>query len=185
MFQKQKNMVISKNAVVPKINIVLDGQTVDHVERFMYLGQIITQDGRCQEEIRNRIRQAKSAFINMRDVLCCRKLNLTSRIRLLKCYVWSTSLYGVETWTVSETSRKKLEAFEMWALRRMMRISWTRRLSNEHVLDLAKQKRELFSTVQIRKLVYLGHVMRHESMQRDLIEGMVEGKRGRGRPRLQ
>ena len=65
-------------------------------------------------------------------------------------------LYGVETWTVSKTSENRLNAFEMWSLRRMMRVSWTRRLSNESVLKLAGVKRELFRVVQKRKLCYFG-----------------------------
>ena len=183
--KKTKTMIISKKAVVPRVNIELDGQVLEQVSCFTYLGQTITEDGKCDEEIKRRIGQARSAFNTMRDVLCCRRLPLSSRLRLLKCYVWSTLLYGVETWTVSKTSEKRLNAFEMWSLRRMMRVSWTRRLSNENVLKLAGVKRELFRVVQNRKLCYFGHMMRHESIQRNLIEGMVPGKRGRGRPRNQ
>ena len=73
----------------------------------------------------------------------------------------------------------------MRALRRMLRISWTRHLTNEEVLRLANTKRSLFQTVKQRKLSFFGHIMRHDSLQRNLLEGMVEGKRGRGRPRLQ
>ena len=121
----------------------------------------------------------------MRYVLCYRRLPLSSSLRLLQLYVWSTLLYGVETWTISKTSEKLLNAFEMWSLRRMMRVSLTRCLSNENVLKLAGVKRELFRVVQSRKLCYFGHMMRHESIQRNLIEGMVPGKGGRGGPRHQ
>ena len=69
-------------------------------------------------------------------------------LRLLNCCVRSTQLYRVETWTVSNTSEKLLNAFEMWSLRRMMRVGWTRRLSNENVLKLTGVKRELFRVVQ-------------------------------------
>ena len=183
--KKTKTMIVSKKAVVPRVNIELDGQVLEQVSCFTYLGQTITEDGKCDEEIKRRIGQARSAFNTMRDVLCCRRLPLSSRLRLLKCYVWSTLLYGVETWILSNTSEKRLNAFEMWSLRRMMRVSWTRRLSNENVLKLAGVKRELFRIVQNRKLCYFGHMMRHESIQRNLIESMVPGKRGRGRPRNQ
>ena len=170
---------------MPRVNIELDGQVVEQVSCFTYLGQTKTEDGKCDEEIKRRIGQARSAFNSMRDVLCCRRLPLSSCLRLFKCYVWSTLLYGVESWTVSKTSKKRLNAFEMWSLRRMMRVSWMRRLSNENVLKLAGVKRELFRVVQNRKLCYFDHMMRNENIQRNLIEGMVQGKRGRETPRIQ
>ena len=86
--------------------------------------------------------------------------------------------YGVETWTASKTSEKRLNAFEMWSLRRMMRVSWTRRLSNENIIKLAGVTRELFRVVQNRKVCYFGHMMQHKIIQRKLIEGMVPGNRG-------
>ena len=109
----------------------------------------------------------------------------SARIRFIQCYVWSTLLYGIETWTISKTSQQRLEAFEMWTLRRMLRISWKKHMSNEEVLGQAGVKRSLFGTVCQRKMSFFGHIMRHDSMQRNLLEGMVEGKRGRGRPRQQ
>ena len=93
--------------------------------------------------------------------------------------VWS------RTWTISKMSQQRLEAFEIWTLGRMLRISWTRRITNEEVIRIAGIKRSLIETVKKRKLFFFGHVMRHDSLQRVLLEGMVEGKRGRGRPRLQ
>ena len=133
------------------MNLEYDGQVVKQVSCFTYLGQTITEDGKCDEEIKRRIGQARCAFNSMRDVLCCRPLPLSPRLRLLKCYVWSALLYEVETWTISKTRDKRLYAFEMWSLRRMMRVSWTRRLSNENVLKMAGVKRKLFRVVQNRK----------------------------------
>ena len=183
--KKTKTMVISRKVETPKVNITLDGQPVEQVERFVYLGQLITENGKCDEEIKRRIEIARTAYIKMRNVLTNPKLSTSARLRFIKCYVWSTLLYGVETWTISKTSQQRLEAFEMWALRRMLRISWTRHVTNEEVLRLADTKRSLFQTVKQRKLSFFGHIMRHDSLQRNLLEGMVEGKRGRGRPRLQ
>ena len=144
-----------------------------------------TENGKCEEEIRRRIEIARKSFTKMRTILANPILSITSRIRFIKCNVWSTLLYGVETWTISKISQQRLEALEIWTLRRMLRISWTRRVTNEEVLRSAGTSRSLLDTVRIRKLSFFGHIMRHDSIQRDLIEGMVEGKRGRGRPRLQ
>ena len=87
--------------------------------------------------------------------------------------------------TISKMSQQRLETFEMWTLRRMLRTSWTRRITNEEVNRIAGTNRSLFETVKKRKLSFFGHVMRHDSLQRDLLEGMVEDKRGNGRSRLQ
>ena len=183
--KKTKTMVISRKVETHKVNITLDGQPVEQVERFVYLGQLITENGKCDEEIKRRIEIARTAYIKMRSVLTNSKLSTSARLRFIKCYVLSTLLYEVETWTIIKNSQQRLEAFEMWALRRMLRISWTRHVTNEEVLRLADTKRSLFQTVEQRKLSFFGHIMRRDSLQRNLLEGMVEGKRGRGRPRLQ
>ena len=124
------------------------------------------------------------AFIKMVNVMTNPKLATPARLRFIKCFVWSILLYGVETWTISKISQQWLGAFEMWALRRMLRISWTRHITNEEVLRQANTKRSLFQTVKQRKLSF-GHIMRHDSLQRNLLESMGEGIRGRGRLRLQ
>ena len=97
--------------------------------------------------------------------------------------MWPILLYGVEIWTVSQRSKEWLEAFEMWTICRLLRISWTEWFSNERVLILAAAERELLHSIKKYKLQYFGHLMRHNSLQRDLLEGMVEEKIGRGRPR--
>lgn len=183
--KKTKTMVISKKKELPNVKIQLDGQAVEQVHKFVYLGELITENGKCEEEIRRRIEIARKSFSKMRTILTNPKISVPARLRFIKCYVWSTLLYGVETWTISKVSQQRLEAFEMWTLRRMLRISWTRRVTNEEVLHIAGASRSLFDTAQLRKLSFFGHIMRHDSLQRDLVEGMVEGKRGRGRPRMQ
>ena len=120
---KTKTMVISRKVETHKVNITLDGQPVEQVERFVYVGQLMTENGKCDEEIRRRIEIARTAYIKMRNVLTNSKLATSARLRFIKCYFWSSLLYGVETWTISKTSQQRLEAFEMWALRRMLRIT--------------------------------------------------------------
>ncbi|XP_023241473.1 uncharacterized protein LOC111639767 [Centruroides sculpturatus] len=119
----------------------------------------------------------------MKQVLTSREISIKTRIRLAKCYVWSTLLYGAECWTMNASNEKKLKAFEMWMIRRMLRVSWKARRTNEDILAIANQKRTLLEVVRKRIVRYLGHVMRHNSLQKLLLEGMIEGQRGRGRPR--
>ena len=84
---------------------------------------------------------------------------------------------------MSQIRKKRLEACETWAMRRLMGTSWTERMSNERVMRLVGVRRELIQLIQKQKLQDFGHLMRHDSLQRDLLEGMMEGKKGRGRPR--
>ena len=98
--------------------------------------------------------------------------------------MWSVTLYGAETWTLSKTDLQKLEAFEMWVWRRMERISYTEHMSNEAVLKQIEDKRALVATIQHRQKNLIGHILRGEGLIRDLFEGRLLGARLRGRPRM-
>ena len=100
-------------------------------------------------------------------------------------YIWSTLQYGVETWTITGSMAKRLSAFEMWCYRRMLRISWTEKVSNEEVLERAKIKKRLYNIIQTKKLQYFGHIIRQngDTLHRTVLDGKVNGSRGRGRPR--
>ena len=87
-------------------------------------------------------------------------MGIKTRVRLMKCYVWSGLLYGCETWTISKGMRKRLEAAEMWFYRRMMRIPWTARITNEEVLERVGVGRSLIGTIRKRQLSFLGHILR-------------------------
>ena len=92
-------------------------------------------------------------------------------------------MYGAETWTMRKEDIRRLEAFEMWIWRRMEKISWTKHVTNEEVLNLVEEKRSLVDTVKTRQKNWIGHLLRGDSLQRDIMEGRLEGKRSRGRPR--
>ena len=119
----------------------------------------------------------------MRDLLCNRNLSLQTRIRIVRCYVFPVLLYGHEGWTLTKTLEKKLEAFEMWVYRRMLKISWTDRVRNTDVLARMKKEVEVLYEIKRRKLDYFGHVMRNEKYRllQLVMEGKIEGKRGQGR----
>ena len=147
------------------------------------MGQQITEDGRSDTEIRKRIEIARQSFINMKSVLTSRKLKIETKKRLIRCYVLSTFLYASETWTIDAQSWKRIEAFEMWCWRRMMRLSYKDHVTNDEVLRRTNSKRSLREEITKRKLQYFGHVIRREKLQRVLMDGKIEGSRGRGRPR--
>ena len=183
--KKTKTMMIhrEKSDTRPVLNIKVDGSTLEQVSKFVYLGQLITEDGKCEEEIKRRIGMARTNFINMRDVLASRKLTLNTRKRLIRCYILSTFLYASETWSFSKESLQRIDAFEMWLFRRMLRISYEERRTNEDVMRMAQAHRALKKDIMKRKAEYFGHIIRKDNIQKMLIEGKVEGKRPRGRPR--
>ena len=108
-------MVISAGQPI-KTRIVLNNVELKQVPSFVYLGHLITEDGKCEMEIRKRIGIARGAFESLQQLLTSRKLSINTRIRLSQCYVWSTLLYGAEAWTVSRKMFKKLAAFGLWTM---------------------------------------------------------------------
>ena len=142
--------VSKRKCPVCKLNV--KDKEIKQVDSFTYLGSIITSDGRSETDIKCRIGMAKSAFTGMRNVLCSKKLNIETRKRVLKWYVWSVLTYGSECWTISKNMAKRIEAAEMWFLRRMLRIQWVEKLSNEKVLEKARTKRELLNNIMGRQL---------------------------------
>ena len=176
-------MTISKKNVSPKCKIEIDGIEIKQVEKFEYLGSLKTSDAKSDQEIKRRNGIAKTAFKSMSNVLTARKINNQTKLRLIKCYIWSTMIYGCETWTISETMKKQLEAAEMWFLRRMMKISWTKKITNEEVLRRAQTERQIMKQIVKRQCSFLGHVLRKRGIEYQVATGKVEGKRDRGRQR--
>ena len=120
----------------------------------------------------------------MRTILTNRNIKITTKIRVLKTYVWSILLYGCECWTINKEIEKKLEAAEMWFIRRMMRISWTEKRSNESILKEINTERSLIKTIRKRQLDFLGHIYRDKGLEHLALTGKIEGKRSRGRQRI-
>ena len=130
---KSFTMVFSKASQIPTCNINVHGKILEQVHSFVYLGSQFISDARCETEIRRRIGIAKSAFTSMSKVLTSRDIHMTVRIKVLRCYMWSTLLYGCETWTISVAMQEKINAFETWLYRRMLRITWKDMVTNEEV----------------------------------------------------
>ena len=151
----------------------------------MYLGSLITEDGRSEKKEIKRRMIARSTFTNMRTLLSCRGINLKTRLRAIKCYIWPTLFYGAETWTNTKSLLSRLDAFEMWVYRGVFKISWTEKITNEEVLRRMGTATEIVRQFTTSKLQYLGHLIRHNTSQVQLIEGKIEGRRSRGRPSSQ
>ena len=183
--KKTKAMFVSKKPNSPKINIAIYGQQIEQVASYMYLGSLITvtDDGRSEKEIKRRIMIARTTLTNMRTLLSCRGINLKTRLRAIKCYIWPTIFYGADTWTITKSLLFRPDAFEMWIYRRVLKISWIENITHEEVLRRMGTGREIVRQFKTRKLQYLGHLIRHNTSQIQLIEGNIEGIRSRHRPR--
>ena len=182
--KKTKSMAASKKQETPKVSVSLVGTAIEQVQKMVYLGSITTEDGKSEVEIKRRVEIARNTFNNMKGVLSSRNISINTRMKLTKCYVWSTLLYGAETWTITKTLTKRIDAFEMWTYRWMLRISWKEHKSNEGVLNMMKTSLKLMNIINKRKCEYFGHSIRPNSIQRLLLEARIDRKRERGSPRI-
>jgi len=182
--KKTYTMTVSKKVEPPVCEITAKGDHIKQTENFNYLGSVLTSDGRSDQEIKKRIAIAKDAFNKKKTIFTNARLSMTTKLRILRCYIWSILLYGCETWTISNNMQKKLQAAEMWFYRRMLKISWEERVTNEEVLAKANAKRTIMRTIKSRKIRFLGHVMRRNGPENLAITGKIKGKRARGRQRM-
>ena len=143
----------------------------------IYLGSITAEDARSEVEIKRRIEIARNTFNNMKSVLSSRNISINTIMRLTKCYVWSTLLYGAETWTITKALTKRIDAFGMWKYRQMLRISWKDHKPNEEVLNMMKTSLKLMKMMKKRKCLYFGHFIgRPNRIQKLLLEAKIDGK---------
>ena len=179
-----KSMVMRIAKENKSLNVAVNGHMLEQVDTFKYLGSTVTCDAGCTKEIKIRIALGKVAFNKKRELLTS-KINLQLKKKFVKCYVWSIALYGSETWTLREKERKYLEAFEMWCWRKMEKIDWRDHITNEEVLAKVQENRSILKVIKQRKANWIGHILRGEGLLRDITEGKIAGKRGRGRKRIQ
>ncbi|XP_025406672.1 uncharacterized protein LOC112680706 [Sipha flava] len=164
-------------------NITIENEKLETIQCFTYQGSKITHDGRSEMDIKSRIAQAKQAFYQKKHLLTANTVSLNTRKNLIKSFVWSIALYGAETWTILKAERKKIEAFETWCWRRALKIFWTEKVKNEEVYLRMNEQKAIWTTIKERRKKWIGHIMRNNEWITTIIEGKIEGKAGRGRPR--
>ena len=143
--KKTKVMRVSKTPDEP-ITIKVENANLEQVHQFKYLGTQITDDARTETELQCRMTIAKAKYSSMNKLFTSRQLSMELKVRILNCYVMSIFTYGCEAWTLSEVSEAKIDAFEMWCFRRMGRISWKDRITNNEVLVKLGAERNLLKT---------------------------------------
>ena len=180
--KKTQSMIITRKTSIPKCEIKIKENTIKQANSFKYLGTQITSDGRNHQEIKSRIAQAKASFQQMKSIMTNIKKSIVVRKRILEAFIEPVLLYGCEAWTIDERMKRSLETTEMWFLRRMMRIPWTAKKTNEEVLTEAQTTRQLMTKIRKRQAKFVGHVIRRNQLEHLVTTGKF-GKRGRGRPR--
>lgn len=181
----EKSKILVNN--LPQTNIMLNGQRLEEVENFKYLGSTVTKDGSSTKEIKTRLGIASSARTRLNNIWKSNVISLPIKIKLFKSLVVSILLYGCESWTLTAETERRIEAFEYKSYRRLLRILYSERKTNtyvkEQITTQAGQQEPLLSIVKRRKLTWYGHTSRHNILSKTILQGSVEGKRRRGRQR--
>ena len=122
---------------------------------------------------------------NLESIFKSRDITLLTKVRLLKAMVFPVDMYGCESWTVKKAERRRIDAFKMWCWRRLLRVPWTARRSNQSILKEISSGCSLEGMILKLKLQYFGHLMRRvDSLEKTLMLGEIGSRRGRGRPRM-
>ena len=172
--RKTKIMVVSKKAG-PIWPVEVNGEKVELVKSFQYLGSLFNEQYDDSAEIRRRIAIAKKAVIAVTAIWKDKSIRIATKLRLLRPLVFPIATYGSKTWVSKKADRKRIESFEMWFLRKTMRVSWIERRTNDWMLKetCIKNKDRLLVKVDQAKLRYFGHVVRGNSLEKAILEGMV------------
>ena len=161
----------------------IDGETVGIVADFMFWGSKITADGDCSHEIKTLL--GRKVMTNLDSILKSRDITLSVKVCLVKAMVFPIVTYGCESWTIRKAEHQRIDAFELWCWRRLLRVPWTARRSNQSILKDISHECSLERLMLKLKLQYFGHLMRRaDSLEKTLILGKIEGRRRRGRQRM-
>ena len=160
----------------------IDGETVETVSDFIFSGSKITADGDCSHEIKRRLLLGRKAMTNLDGVLQSRDITLPANIHLVRAMFFLVVMYGCESWTVKKAERRRIDAFELWCWRRLLRVPWTAKRSNQSILKEISHGCSLEGLMLKLKLQYFGHLMRRvDSLEKTLMLGGIGGRRRRGR----
>ena len=175
-FQKMKIM-----ASGPITSWQIDGETVETIADFIFLGSKITADGDCSHEIERCLLLGRKVMTNLDSILKSRDITLPTKVCLVKAMVFLVVVYGCQSWTIRKAERQKIDAFELWCWRRLLRVPWTARKSNHFILKEISPGCSLEGLMLKLKLQYFVHLMRRTvSLEKTLMLGKIEGMRSKG-----
>ena len=169
----------------PIISWQIDGETMETVADFIFLGSKITADGDCSHEIKRLLPLGRKVMTNLDSILKSRDITLPTKVHLVKAMVFPVVMYGCESWTVKKSECQRIDAFELWCWRRLLRVPWTVRRSNQSILKEISPGCSLKGLMLKLKLQYFGQLMwRADSFEKTLMLGKIEGRRRRGWQRM-
>ena len=159
----------------------IDGETVETVLDFILGGSKITTDGDCSHETKIRLLLGRKVMNNLDSILKIRDITLPTKVCLVKAMVFPVVMYGCESWTMKKAECRRIDAFELWCWRRLLRVPWTARRSNQSILKEISPGCSLEGLMLKLKLQYFGHlIQRVDSLEKTLMLGGIGGRRRRG-----
>ena len=155
-FKSQKTKIMASS---PITSWQIDGETMETVTDFIFLGSKITADGDCSHEIKRCLLLGRKAMTNPDSTLKSRDITLPKKVHLVKAMVFPVVMYGCESWIIEKAEHRRINAFELWYWRRLLRVPWTARRSNQSILKEISPEYSLEGLMLKLKLQYFGHLM--------------------------
>ena len=181
-FNMQKTKIMASS---PITSWQIDGETVETVADFIILGSKITADGDCSHEIKRCLVLGRKVMTNLDSTLKSRNITLPPKVRLVKAMVFPVVMYGCESWSIKKAECWRIDAFQLWCWRRLLRVRWLARRSNQSILKEISPECSLEGLMLMLKLQCFGHLMwRADSFEKILMLGKTEGRRRRGQQRM-
>jgi len=163
----------------------IDGETVETVTDFIFWGSKITADGDCSHEIKRRLHLGRKVMTNLDSIFKSRDIALPTKVHLVKAMVFPVVMYGCESWTIKKAEHRRIDAFERWCWRRLLRVPWTARRSNQSMIKKISPEYSLEGLMLNLKLQYFGYlIQRTDSLEKTLMLGKIEEGRRRGQQRM-
>ena len=153
------NIQKTKIASSPITSWEIDGETVETVTDFILRGSKVTADGDCSHELKRRLLLGRKVMTNLDSILNSRDIALPTKVHLVEAMVFPVVMYGCENWTIKKAEHQRIDAFELWCWRRLLRVPWTARRSNQSILKEVRPECSLEGMMLKLKLQYFGHLM--------------------------
>ena len=174
----QKTKIMASSPITSR---QIDGETVKTVADFILGGSKITADGDCNHEIKRHLLLGRKVMTNLDSILKSRDITLPTKVHLVKAMVFPVVMYGCESWTIKKAECRRIDVLELWCWRRLLRVPWTARGSNQSILKEISPEYSLEGLMLKLKLQYFGHLMRRtDSLEKTLMLGNIEGGKRRG-----
>ena len=159
------------------------GNSGNMIDFIFFLGSKITADGDSSHEIKRCLLLGRKVMTNLYSILQSRNITLSTKVHLVKAMVFPVVMYGCESWSIKKAEHRRTDAFELWCWRRLLRVLWTARRSNQSILQEISPEYSLEGLMLKLKLQYFGHLMwRTDSLEKTLMLGKIEGERRKGWP---